>query len=257
MTPDETRATAGSEKNAVTGSAAEATGAAATSGDAETAVATKTGGTAEASGTTEVSGTTGATKAAGTRAATERPAGAEDPSPAEEGDHAQPSQAEALDPETTVWRGPSAWIIPALVAVLGAVALWGGLTIEAPPNATRPGPGAFPGTVGVLLLVTAVCMAVVNLRNRDTGDAAPALGWFEGRPVLLVLAGLVVHIALLEFLGWLLAGALLFWIVAYAFGARAHLRDAIVALSMSAAVQVGFSLGLGLSLPGGFLEMVL
>lgn len=166
-------------------------------------------------------------------------------------------EAESPDPETSVWRGPTAWVIPALVAVLGAVALWGGLTIEAPPNATRPGPGAFPGTVGVLLLVTAVCMTVVNLRNRNTGDGAATLGWFESRPVLLVLAGLVVHVALLEFVGWLLAGALLFWIVAYAFGARAYLRDAIVALSMSAAVQVGFSLGLGLSLPGGFLEMVL
>lgn len=165
--------------------------------------------------------------------------------------------AETLDPETTVWRGPTAWVIPALVAALGAVALWGGLTIEAPPNATRPGPGAFPGAVGVLLLVVAVCMTVVNLRNRNTGDGSSTLDWFEGRPVLLVLAGLVVHVALLEILGWLFAGALLFWVVAYAFGARAHLRDAIVALSMSAAVQVGFSLGLGLSLPGGFLEMVL
>ncbi|MEE2047429.1 tripartite tricarboxylate transporter TctB family protein, partial [Nocardiopsis tropica] len=75
--------------------------------------------------------------------------------------------------------------------------------------------------------------------------------------VLLILAGLVVHIAVLEYVGWLLSGALLFWVVAYAFGARAHVRDAVVALSMSAAVQVGFSLGLGLSLPGGFLELVL
>jgi putative tricarboxylic transport membrane protein len=163
----------------------------------------------------------------------------------------------APDPETTAWHGPTAWVVPALVAVLGLIGVWGGLTIEAPPNATRPGPGAFPLAVGALLLVTAVCMAVVNLRNRGTGDGTPSLAWFEGRPVLLVLAGLVVHTALLEFLGWLIAGALLFWIVAYAFGARAYLRDAIVALSMSAAVQVGFSLGLGLSLPGGFLEMVL
>ncbi len=170
---------------------------------------------------------------------------------------AQAPETQALDPETTVWRGPTAWIIPALVAVLGLVAVWGGLTIEAPPNATRPGPGAFPGVVGALLLVAAVCMAVVNLRNRHTGDGTSSLAWFEGRPVLLVLAGLVVHVALLELLGWLLAGALLFWIVAYAFGARAYLRDAIVALSMSAAIQVGFSLGLGLSLPGGFLELVL
>lgn len=163
----------------------------------------------------------------------------------------------APDPENTVWRGPAAWVVPALTAILGLVAVWGAFTIEAPPNATRPGPGAFPGAVGALLLITAVGMSVVNLRNLGGGKGSPPLAWFEGRPVLLVLAGLVVHTALLEFVGWLLAGALLFWVVAYAFGARAHLRDAIVALSVSAAVQVGFSLGLGLNLPGGFLESVL
>ncbi|SIO90494.1 tripartite tricarboxylate transporter TctB family protein [Nocardiopsis sp. JB363] len=177
--------------------------------------------------------------------------------PGTETDAGSTAVAAAPDPENTVWRGPAAWIVPALTAILGLVAVWGAVTIEAPPNVTPPGPGAFPGAVGVLLLIAAVCMSVVNLRNLGSGKGASPLAWFEGRPVLLVLAGLVVHTALLEFVGWLLAGALLFWVVAYAFGARAHLRDAIVALSMSAAVQVGFSLGLGLNLPGGFLELVL
>ncbi|MGW9346212.1 tripartite tricarboxylate transporter TctB family protein [Nocardiopsis flavescens] len=160
------------------------------------------------------------------------------------------------DPETVPWSGPARWVVPALAAAVGAVMLWGALTIEAPPNATRPGPGFFPGVIGGLLLVLAACLVVTNLRGRSTG-AANALEWFEARPVLIVLAGLVAHIALLEFLGWLLAGALLFWVVAYAFGARAYLRDAVVALSVAAAVQVGFSLGLGLSLPSGILGWVL
>ncbi|GAB3737357.1 tripartite tricarboxylate transporter TctB family protein [Nocardiopsis nanhaiensis] len=162
----------------------------------------------------------------------------------------------APDPETAAWSGPSAWVMPGLAAALGILGVWGGLTVEVPPDATRPGPGAFPGAVGVLLLITAAGMAVANLRARGTGSGT-ALAWFETRPTLIVLAGLVVHTALLEPLGWLFAGALLFWIVAYAFGARAYLRDAIVALSMSAAVQVGFSLGLGLGLPGGILELML
>ncbi|MBR8741876.1 tripartite tricarboxylate transporter TctB family protein [Nocardiopsis sp. MG754419] len=178
-------------------------------------------------------------------------------SPGTEETSVNTAETTAVDPETTAWSGPAAWVVPALAAILGLVAVWGAFTIEAPPNATRPGPGAFPGAVGALLLVAAVGMSVVNLRNAGSGTASAPLAWFEGRPVVLVLAGLVVHTALLEFVGWLFAGALLFWIVAYAFGARAYLRDAIVALSMSAAVQVGFSLGLGLNLPGGFLELVL
>ncbi|GAA1448276.1 tripartite tricarboxylate transporter TctB family protein [Nocardiopsis tropica] len=166
---------------------------------------------------------------------------------------------EAPDPETAPWSGPAMWVVPALVAALGAVCLWGAFTVEAPPNVTRPGPAAFPGAVGGLLLLVAACLSAVNVRNLRSGavSGANGLAWFEGRPVLLILAGLVVHIAVLEHVGWLLSGALLFWVVAYAFGARAHVRDAVVALSMSAAVQVGFSLGLGLSLPGGFLELVL
>lgn len=187
-----------------------------------------------------------------------RPATTEAVEPSEGGTDAASTAAQSVpDPETTPWRGPAAWVVPALAAVLGLVAVWGAVTIETPPNATRPGPGAFPGAVGALLLLTAVCMSVVNLRDLGGGKGSSPLAWFENRPVLLVLAGLVVHTALLEFVGWLIAGALLFWVVAYAFGARAHLRDVIVALSMSAAVQVGFSLGLGLNLPGGFLELVL
>ncbi|WP_306367378.1 tripartite tricarboxylate transporter TctB family protein [Nocardiopsis sp. CC223A] len=166
------------------------------------------------------------------------------------------AEAAAPDPETARWSGPARWAVPALATAVGLLMVWGALTVQAPPNATRPGPGFFPGVIGGLLLVSAVCLVVTNLRGRATG-AANALEWFEARPVLIVLAGLVAHIALLEFLGWLAAGALLFWAVAFAFGARAYLRDAVVALSVSAAVQVGFSLGLGLSLPGGILELVL
>lgn len=160
------------------------------------------------------------------------------------------------DPDSAPWGGPARWVMPALAAAVGALMLWGAFTIEAPSNATRPGPGFFPGVIGALLLVAAASLVVGNLRHRATGTAN-TLAWFEARPVLIVLAGLVVHVALLEFLGWLLAGALLFWAVAFAFGARAYLRDAVVALSVSAAVQVGFSLGLGLSLPSGILGWVL
>ncbi|WP_308405512.1 tripartite tricarboxylate transporter TctB family protein [Streptomyces tardus] len=170
--------------------------------------------------------------------------------------------APAYDPETAPWVGPRAWVFPALVATFGAIAVWGAFTIQAPPNTDPPGPGVVPGVVGTLLLVVAGWMAASNVRSaralRGSGRTqlpghapAPPTDW---PPVLLIVGTLAVHVALLETLGWLLAGSLLFWGVAYAFGARSYARDALVAVSMSAAVQVGFSLGLGLSLPGGVLE---
>ena len=222
----------------------------ATGGDAAAEEATTSGtqesGGTQASGTEPASGGVLAAETAGTPGASR--------SSGQEEDGAQEAAA-ASDPETAPWTGPTAWIVPGLVAALGLVGVWGGLTLETPPHATRPGPGAFPLVIGALLLISAACLAVVNVRNR--GRTGPGLAWFEARPVLLVLVGVAVHTALLDVLGWLIAGALLFWIVAYAFGARAYLRDVVVALSMSAAVQVGFSLGLGLALPGGFLGTVL
>jgi len=219
-------------------------------------------GSVSASGSEEATVT--ATATAGVDgAAVAAPAAPEDTTDTGAPEHGAGTDATAAetepDPETAPWSGPAMWVVPALVAVVGAVCVWGAFTIEAPPNATRPGPAAFPGAIGALLLVVAALLTLVNVRNlrSGAGSAGNALAWFEGRPVLIILAGLVVHVAVLEFVGWLLAGALLFWVVAYAFGARAYLRDAVVALSMSAAVQVGFSLGLGLSLPGGFLELVL
>ncbi|NJQ07584.1 tripartite tricarboxylate transporter TctB family protein [Streptomyces lonarensis] len=165
------------------------------------------------------------------------------------------------DPESAPWTGPGAWVFPGLVALFGVIAVWGALTIESPPNSAPPGPSVVPGVIGVLLLVVAAKMAVDNLRvaralaaGADFGPPAPPTEW---SPVLLTLGALAVHVALLEPLGWLLAGTLLFWGVSYAFGARNPRRDAVVSLSMSAAVQVGFSFGLGLNLPGGVLEMVL
>ncbi|WP_017595700.1 tripartite tricarboxylate transporter TctB family protein [Nocardiopsis potens] len=177
--------------------------------------------------------------------------------PAEEAAEETAEEAAAPDPETTPWTGRSAWVFPGVTAAFGLLALSGLATIEPPPHATPPGPTVFPAVVGVLLLVLSACMAVVNVRVARRGpSAAPPMPPVAWRPVLIVLGALAVAAALLQALGWLLTGALLFWAVAYAFGARDHLRDAVVALAMSAAVQVGFSLGLGLPLPGGVLELM-
>ena len=57
-------------------------------------------------------------------------------------------------------------------------------------------------------------------------------------------------------LGWVLAGALLFWGVSIGLGSRRYVFDAAIALLVSSAVQIAFSAGLGLTLPGGILAEV-
>jgi putative tricarboxylic transport membrane protein len=67
----------------------------------------------------------------------------------------------------------------------------------------------------------------------------------------------VLFALLLQPVGWLLSGALLFFGVAWAFGGRRPLFEAAVALAYSSVVQLAFVGGLGLNLPSGILGGVL
>lgn len=70
-----------------------------------------------------------------------------------------------------------------------------------------------------------------------------ALGWAVG--------GFAAFAAILEFAGWILAAALLFWCVARAMGSRRPLFDLTVALTFSSLVYIAFAVLLGLNLPSG------
>ena len=74
--------------------------------------------------------------------------------------------------------------------------------------------------------------------------------------LMLTVGTVALFIALLEPLGWVLAGAFLFWGVSIGLGGRRYVFDAAVALLVSSAVQLVFSGGLGLTLPGGILAAV-
>lgn len=67
---------------------------------------------------------------------------------------------------------------------------------------------------------------------------------------------IVAFIVLLQPLGWLISGALLFWGVARALGSRRPVFDIFLSIAISSTVQLAFSAGLGLSLPPGVLAGV-
>jgi putative tricarboxylic transport membrane protein len=69
----------------------------------------------------------------------------------------------------------------------------------------------------------------------------------------MIVLGLILHLLLLKPLGFVLAGLILFMSVAFAFGSRRLLRDALIGLVLTSLAFVGFSKGLGLQLPPGIL----
>jgi putative tricarboxylic transport membrane protein len=67
----------------------------------------------------------------------------------------------------------------------------------------------------------------------------------------VISIGLVAQMLLLEWAGFVIAAAVLFYCVAFGFGSRRYLRDGVVAILLAAVVYVGFTRGLDLQLPAG------
>ena len=170
-------------------------------------------------------------------------------------------------------------VLPLLMLLVGVVLAVGTITMDVPENVAWPGPRLFPTVIAIACFVFAVLMAVDVLRHpepervaahaedassdaadadaSDASDVAEETRVRSNRPAVLALVGtLVAFIVVLDPLGWLLSGSLLFWGVARALGSRRPLFDAFLSIAVSSIVQLAFSAGLGLNLPPGVLAGV-
>jgi putative tricarboxylic transport membrane protein len=130
------------------------------------------------------------------------------------------------------------------VAGLGLMLLLGGTEIPEGAGYDRIGPRLFPYAIGTGLVVLGLLVAVAGPpRPRD---AAP-IAW---APLGYIASGFLLFLLLMQRAGFVVAAALQFWLVARALRSGRPLRDAIVAIGVSALVYLAFSRGLGLDLPG-------
>lgn len=153
------------------------------------------------------------------------------------------------------WHGRSALLMPGLLAAFSLFLLIGAALLPA-DDADFPGPRFFPVLLGAIGMVLAVLLALGVLRTPEpvtetsgrrfrTHSDFAALGWVAG--------GFLAFALLMPWLGWILAGALLFWCAAHGFGSRRPLFDILIALFLSSVIYLIFGSGLGLILPSGIL----
>ena len=143
-------------------------------------------------------------------------------------------------------------VIAFLLAALAAVLVWDASRLPAGAM-YGVGPGAMPVVVAVGLGL----LAIGNLIDALRGNLPPRES-ADSKPVLLILAGLALLIAIIGLGGGFIpATSALFVATSAAFGRRAILVDTGIAIVLTALIYLAFVKLLTLSLPAGPLERLL
>lgn len=164
-------------------------------------------------------------------------------------------------------RDLGALVIPVVLVIVGALVVTGVVTMDEAGDGGLFGAKTFPWMVAALCFVVAALMAITIIRparsqpTADPGDEVDAI--LDGEPpqpeatnwrsVSIVVAGVLLFIGLLQPVGWLISGTLLFAIVAYGLGARNHIGGLLGGLGMAAVIQLVFAGFLGIHIPPGIL----
>ncbi len=143
------------------------------------------------------------------------------------------------------------------LVLLGGLVFYDAAQMQVPPTYARVGPQAFPYFIALALAMVGAYFAwsswAPNARREIIAEGF-ATDW---RALLIIGAGLLIHLNILKPLGFVISGVFLFMCVAFAFGSRNFLRDGTVAVILVLVSYLGFTHGLGLQLPPGILAGLL
>ena len=148
---------------------------------------------------------------------------------------------------------PGEMLISFGLIALGSFVVFETQSIAETQGYAQIGPRLFPYIIGVGLTL---CGAVLgwhalaggwrNVPLEQEGHDAP--DWLA---FFVISAGIILHIVVIGWAGFIIASTLLFVLIARGFGSRRPLRDVIIAALLATAVFFIFTRGLGLNLPKG------
>lgn len=123
------------------------------------------------------------------------------------------------------------------------------------------GPRAMPFVIGALLIVVAVLYAVDVARGgvgeAEGGEDVELDHPADWKTVGILAGAFALNAVLMEPLGWVISGSILFFLSAFALGNRHHVRGLAIGIALSLITFYAFAIGLGVNLPAGILQGIL
>jgi putative tricarboxylic transport membrane protein len=149
------------------------------------------------------------------------------------------------------------WVVSLALLGIGVVVLLDGLHQEASRSASGVGAGFLPKIVGVALIGLSAALMVQIARGR-LGQPDESEGEVDVRrtrwvPLAVCVAAVLVFIVGVEFLGYVIVSSVVFWLTAWAVGARHILRTAVIGIALALVVYLAFTRLLDIALPAGVL----
>jgi putative tricarboxylic transport membrane protein len=148
------------------------------------------------------------------------------------------------------------------LALLGVALLVDASRIGHAASSNDPvGPRAVPIVLGVALLVVSAFYLVDILKGgrgeEEEGEDVDLTHGADWKTLGLLAFFFLLNALLIDYLGWVISGSILFWGSAFALGNRHHIRGLVVAVALALITFYVFAIGLGVNLPAGILQGIL
>ena len=148
------------------------------------------------------------------------------------------------------------------LAAAGVVVLIDALRLSNNVTGVDPlGPKPLPVLVGGALILLAGFLALAvargNLGEAEAGEDVDLHAKSDLKTVLMLVGVFAANIVLIDRLGWVISGSLLFYGLVIVLGSRHFVRDLVISVALALITFYGFAIGLGVPLPAGILQGIL
>lgn len=148
---------------------------------------------------------------------------------------------------------PGEMLLSLVFIAIGSFVVFQTQSIAETQGFSQVGPRLFPNIIGSGLSLCGAWLGWQALTGgwRNVPDDEGEHEAPEWMAFAIVSAGVILHMVLIGWAGFIIASTLLFVLVARGFGSKRPVRDVIVAAIVAILVYFLFTAGLGLNLPAG------